>query len=66
MMELVLVSFSIIAESPIKIITSVHQKLALKQIIQIDDLLTKDLETEIVKCDCPWSVEWEAVRWQTQ
>lgn len=66
MMELIFVSFPIVAENSIKMIMSVHQKLALKQIIQIDDLLTKDLETEIVKCDCPWSVEWEAVRGQTQ
>lgn len=61
MMELILVSFSIIAESSIKIKTSVPQKLALK-IIQIHNLLPKDLQTEIVKCDCPWRVEWEAVR----
>lgn len=26
--------------------------------------LSKDLETEIVKYDCPWRVEWEVVRWQ--
>lgn len=38
MMELIFVSFSITAESSIKIITSVHQKLALKQTIPIDDL----------------------------